>query len=388
MPTHEYKQGNNSTHGENLILLYYDRAGIKAATAKNIYGQFADRKEMPKKNGKTYAIGRWVRSYDRDLTSPEFLKNGFISSRNIADVTTGLTSRELAEGATTGYMINLKKINIQAQLHRYGEMIEYTDEVDLFSNDEVQVRYREELGESANQQFEDLIQRDMLSTNNVLYAGVGTSLATMGQGLTANGADDDRYRVSYDFIRKCTQKLVKNRASKNTEMVTGSVKIDTKTINEAFYAIIGPEVLWDLETRTYGTGAAETFAYTPAYKYADASKLAEGEVGRMGDARFILSETAMVYKGAGADVPANYTGTLSNDGTKFDVFPILFPTKGAFATVGLKGEGKIKFFAQEPSKIDHANPFGTRGFFTSNWWYAGLILKEEALLKGLVLASA
>ncbi|TQV61430.1 MAG: hypothetical protein FNT15_09855 [Sulfurovum sp.] len=72
---------------------------------------------------------------------------------------------------------------------------------------------------------------------------------------------------------------------------------------------------------------------------------------------------------------------------KFDVFPILFPTEGAFATVGLKGNGKIQFNSKSPSQVELVNPYGTKGFFSYNFWYAGLILEEEKLLKVLVAAS-
>jgi len=219
---------------------------------------------------------------------------------------------------------------------------------------------------------------------------------------------------------------------KNTSIVTGSTKIDTRTVNKAFYAIIGPEVKFDLEGLTRGNvtdnGTTE-YVYVPAYKYADATNLAEGEVGAMNDVRFIESESALVYAGQGSAVaPAaaadpTYTGTLStttfaneaavitgrgataqvwertgdtwvNSGATvaaleyYDVFPILFPTKGSFATVGLKGHGKIKFNAQAPSKIELSNPYGTQGFFSYNMWYAGIILREERLLKVLVTASA
>ena len=133
---------------------------------------------------------------------------------------------------------------------------------------------------------------------------------------------------------------------------------------------------------------SEEIAYVPSYKYAGASNLAEGEVGAMQDVRFIESESAVVYVGQGAVLPASYTGTLSNNGTAFDVFPILFPTKGAFATVGLKGNNKISFNAQSPDKIELTNPYGVNGFFSYTMWYAGIILQPERLLKVLVAASA
>ena len=100
----------------------------------------------------------------------------------------------------------------------------------------------------------------------------------------------------------------------------------------------------------------------------------------------------MVYRGKGETVPTGYVGELSytgeiGKGAKFDVFPILYPTKGSFATVGLKGHNKIVFHAKSPSQVEHSNPFGTKGFFSYNFWYASIITQEEKLLKGLVLAS-
>lgn len=229
----------------------------------------------------------------------------------------------------------------------------------------------------------------MLGTTNVMYSHTATSLATIGAGNDAAGSLDDEYKVSYDLIRKAARKLVRNRAEKNTEIVTGSTKIDTRTINKAFYAIIGPEVKYDLESLVRNSGQySEEIAYIPAYKYAGASNLAEGEVGAMQDVRFIESESAVVYEGQGATIPASYAGSLAHNGTNFNVYPILFPTKGSFATVGLKGYNKIKFNAQSPETIELTNPYGTTGFFSYSMWYAGIILQPEKLLKVLVGASA
>lgn len=388
-----YGNGTNSSHGENTIKHFYDRAGIEASNEVNVYGQFASRKNMPLKYGKTYKVSRWQHIYDRNLDSPDFQKYGFLSSRNITDVTNGLTRAKLPEGAGKQNEVSFEKVTIETSFNRYGEMIDYTDEVDLFSEDYIQVRYREELGYLANRRNEDLIQLDMLGTNNVIYSGLGTSVATMGTGITADGTLDNSYRISYDLIRKCVKKLVRNRALKNTEIVTGSTKIDTRTVNRAYYAIIGNEVKYDLENTTRGSNNTEEFAYIPSYKYADASSLAEGEVGCLHEVRFIESETAVVYRQAGADVPTDYVGTLSYTGTidtnaKFDVFPILFPTKDAYATVGLKGHNKVVFHSKAPNDIERSNPYGTHGFFSYNFWFAGIILQEERLLKGYVLASA
>lgn len=407
-----------SSHGQNTIVHYYDKAGVKAANAMAVYAQFADRRSMPLKRGMTYKVSKWLHIYDREVVDAEFASKGYLTARNIADVSEGLTATDgsgaaLTEGSGATNKRSIKKVTIDTTFARYGEMIDYTDEVEMFSEDMVQVHYREELGKLANQRAEDLVQLDMLATTTVMYAGAAASLSTIGDEITAvDDTEDYMAQINYDLIRKGVRKLVRNRAEKNTSIVTGSTKIDTRTVNKAFYAIVGPEVKFDLENVVRGNvtdnGTTE-FAYIPAYKYAAASNLAEGEVGAMGDVRFIESETAVVYRGAGAAIPVGYAGGLStttldaasaasmntftgttdyaNAETRFDVFPILFPTKGAFATVGLKGHGKIKFNSQAPSKIELSNPFGTQGFFSYNMWYAGIILREERLMKMLVAAS-
>ena len=424
----------DSTHGQNTIIHYYDKAGVKAANAISVYAQFADRRSMPLKMGTTYKVSKWLHIYDRETTDPDFANYGYLTARNVVDVSNGIeAAAALAEGAGAVNKQTIKKVTIQTNFARYGEMLDYTDEVEMFAEDMVQVHYREELGLLANRRAEDLIQLDMLATTNTMYAGAATSIQTVGDDLVDDaggvaGDDDGLAKVSYDLIRRAVKKLVRNRAMKNTTMVTGSTKIDTRTVNKAFYAVIGAEVKFDLEDAVRATGATAAdstdYVYIPAFKYASSANLAEGEVGAMNDVRFIESESAMVYRGLGALTPSTvtpgdgaYVGTLSRtvlgagegvindafvdvqngfvdfDGytdaeERFDVFPILFPTKGSFATVGLKGHGKIKFNSQAPSKIELSNPYGTQGFFSYNMWYAGIILREERLLKILVCATA
>lgn len=400
MATNVYGTGLNSTAGANTIVHYYDRAGIKAANRVNVYQQFADRKSMPKKMGKTFKISKFLHMYDREPGSADFASKGYMTARTADDVSAALTAAGLAEGASGVNKRTLAKITMEATLARYGEMIDYTDEVELFSEDVIQVRYREELGELANSRMEDLIQMDMLGTPTVLYAGAATSMGTIGAGVAADGSTDAAYKVSYDLIRRAARKLLRNRAKKTTQMVTGTNKIDTRTVNSAYYAVIGADVKADLEDLTRGTSYERKFAFIPVHEYAAAGNLAENEVGAMHETRFIEAEGAVVYRGKGAVPPQNYVGNLSITGAtdltsadpadrgNFDVFPILYPTQGAFATVGLKGNDKITFKAKSPNVVDSGNTYGTTGFFSYNFFYAGIILEPEKLLKVLVGASA
>lgn len=383
MATNIYGNGTTTaTAGANTIVHYYDRAGVNAANRVNVFGQWADRKSMPTKMGKTFKISRFEHMYDRSMGDADFAAKGFMTARTADEVSTALTNAALAEGAGAVNKRSLKKVTYETSFARYGEMIDYTDEVDIFSEDYIQVKYREELGELANSRMEDLIQLDLLSTGTVIYAGDATSMATIG------GTDGIDYKVSYDLIRKGVRRLVRNRAKKNTTVVTGSNKIGTAPIAKAFYAIIGADVKSDLESLTRGASYEKEFVYIPAHKYAGAATLAEGEVGAMHEVRFVEAESMVVYAGEGAAVVAGQNDTLANDGSNINVYPILFPTEGAFATVGLKGHDKIKFNSKSPEAVENANPYGTTGFFSYNFFYAGIILREEALLKILVAANA
>ena len=394
MATQIYGNGTTTaTNGSNVQTFYFDKAGIKAANASSIYSQFCDRKSMPQNMGKTFKISRWQHVYDLDLNDANFAAKGYLGKRDLTTISDKLNATDgsgaaLTEGAGAINQVTPKRINYETSLARYGYMIEYTDEVKLFSDEMVQVRYREELGYLMNQTEEDLIQRDMLNSCGININAGGVTIANMGTGILADGTGDELFQVSYDLIRQAVKALKRNRAQKVTEVVTGSTKIDTRTVNSAYYAIIGPEVKYDLENTARGTSYEKEFAFVPAFKYASASNLAEGEVGQMHDVRFIESEGALMEEGAGAAIPVDYDGVLSHDGANFNVFPILFPTKGSFAAVGLRGKNRIQFNAVSPETVNQTNPYGTKGFFSANFFYASLALMPERMARVNVLASA
>ena len=380
-----YGNGTNTTSGANTITHHYDRAGVKAATADLIYSAFADSKSMPQKYGKTFKISMWQQILDGagvagmglDKDGNATTGNLYGSSRDLGDITAGLPV--LGEGASEVNRVVVTKKTGEVTFNRFGLHLAYTDEVDLFAEDRTQMIYREMLGDAAAQVNEDLIQRDMLSGSNVFYVGSAVSRLTVGQDTTSTtGADDADSLISYDDTRKIVATLVSNRAKKFTSIVTGSTKIDTKTINASYVGIVGPEVKFDLQS------VADTFgrpAWIPVNQYGSAATLMPHEVGAINELRFVETERAIKFVGAGANIPAGYTGTLANNGTKFNVYPILCPTQGAFATVGLQGWGKMKFNAKAPGQVSDTDKYGTRGFFSVNWFYAGIILDESKLLR-------
>jgi len=420
-------KAGGSTSGDNVRVDYYDRAAVKVAVDDLIYGRFASAKTQQKNSGKTFRISRFRHILDDTnvndqgidgegnvISNTSFVFNNvaygtsgaadaakatydataegiadkandveplvvsiatgggnlYGSSRAVGDVTSQMPT--LNEGASGVNRVGVTRENFEATLVRRGAYISYTDEVQLFSDHDMQMEYRTKLARLGIEMKDDDTQLGMLGAAGVrVYGGAATSIATMGTGGEACG-------ISFDLIRKITKRLRSNLAQYNTEMITGSNKFATTPINKAFYGIIGPDVAYDAEA------IAE---FRAIHEYGYDSKLAAGEWGSIQETRLILTNRAMSYPGLGADSATNTEG-YSETGGKFDVYPILFPTKESYATVGLQGKGQITFKAKAPGAISDTDTYGTKGLFSMNYFFAGLALQPEKLLCAYVCATA
>lgn len=414
---HSYGNGTNSTSGANNVVFYYDRAGIKAATEENIFSQTANSRTMKKGMGKEYRVSMWLHilddrnntdqgidtagdpttgvevfivdsfaftvSADADakvleinegkgfaraagdgvnpvdsvkVTVAAAANNGnmYASSRDIGDVSAKMPL--LAEGEGRVNRVGVSKITFTTNLVRYGNFLEYTDEDTMFSEDSVQIHYREELGYAAGQVYDDLVQMDMLNLAGVtLYAGSGNvALGDLAVGDV----------VTYDDLRLATKTLTKNHAKKHTTLVSGSVKVDTLTVNPSYFAYCGVDTRYVLEGVTNGTDNA----WVPARKYAAAGNLAKGEVGAIHETRFVESTRMLMYAAA-------------TTAAVVDAYPILYVGKDSFSTIGLQGEGKINFKSRAPGPITEFDPYGVKGMFSYNFFYGAIATRPENIVK-------
>lgn len=428
------RDGTKASNGPINNTFFYDRAGIEQANVKKTYSQWADSRFMPLHHGKEFRVKVWFHNYERQpysdasmgiiggdkVFTSDFARLGWLTGRDIADVSNGVYGSDgkdyitngtgndayqnngarLLEGEGPTNKITLKSTTYNAKLDKFGRMLDYTEEVEKFHEDGIQRLYREELAQDANMLHEDLLQLLMLSTPTVMYSGIGTSLASLGNGIergepdavTNRNAIEESYKINYELLQKVVQKLYRNRCPKHTSMLTGSVNFKSTPIGSCYVAIIPSEVLIDLQNMIRGSTYEKTFVFTPVEQYASQGNILDGEVGRIGEIRFIVSESAMIERGKGANVHQDYVGGLSystvNGQNKFDVFPILIPCKESFAAVGLMGSDKIKFYSKAPSDIEKTDPFGSNGFFSYKFWFAGIITRPERLLRLNVLASA
>jgi len=422
-----YGNGANSTSGANTVTHYHDRLGIKAAIEENLYSQMADRRNMPKRYGKTYKVSKWLHILDDDNMNDQgnmvwdettsayvtvtdnagyktankcFLDhrydgadstakhaaaladataygntfptpvvpveiaagthNGaqYGSSRDVGYVTDNMPV--LAEGATGVNRVGVTKITVETQLKRFGNYLEYSDEVDLFSEEPTQIHYKEELGYMAGQVQDDLTQIDMLNAAGIVgYTGTATSRDTVSDIMAGVAA--------YNLIRKTTAQLFINKAKKTTSVISASTKIATTPINAGWTAYIDTDTKYDLESVVDTAG---DIAWMPVHKYASSGNVMKGEVGAIHDTRFIESPRQMHWK-----KDTEFNTQLS------DVHAILYITPQSFATVGLQGNGKVTFKSKAPGKADSTDVYGLRGFFSYNFFYASIVLQPERIAR-------
>jgi len=85
--------------------------------------------------------------------------------------------------------------------------------------------------------------------------------------------------------------LKNNKAKRVTRMIAASTGVATEPVAQAYIGIVSPDTTFDLQDET---------GWVPVEKYSAAMKIMDGEVGKLGDVRFIETPNAKVFEGEGA----------------------------------------------------------------------------------------
>ena len=405
MPGQIYGSGTattpKATNGVNVRIDALREKAIRAAKRDIIFEQLMDKQTMPLNYGKTLKVHKTLYILDDGNTNdqglgPDGVKPGaglpnengnlYGSSRSVVDVSNGMPL--LAEGAGRANRVGMTRITIQGTLTRMGAFLEYTDEVDLFSDQKMEVQYYEKMGELAAELYDDYLQKELLGAGGMeCYGGVATSLLEL-QGNDSETAST----LSYDLIRRVQIALKANHAKKHTEIISGSTKVGTVPVNASWFAYCGSTSTVELEKLV---DDFDERAYTPARMYAAAGNLAKMEVGAVHSTRFIEAERMMHYDGAGMAVTANGAGYASTvldaaqaadrgqaaAGEYFDGFPVIWVTKSAFATIGLSGNKKIKFLSKKPGTPTQEDPHALMGLYSFNFFAGSIALEPEKIAR-------
>jgi N4-gp56 family major capsid protein len=291
----------------------------------------------------------------------------------------GYIISKLPHISETGGRVNrvgFTRKTLEGSIEDYGFFDEYTRDSLNFDNDaDLLSHITREAVRGANEITEGLIQIDLLNSAGItMYGGAATSKGEIiGEGANPSV-------LTYDMLVKADIELNNNRCPKDTEIITGSRMIDTKVIGAARYAYIGSALKPALLRLTDYHGKE---AFVPVQQYADGGNIARGEIGAIGNLRFIEVPEMFHFEGVGAKATganAGYKYDMAN--SRYNVYPILIVGSGSFATIGFQTSGdnvKFEIIHKKPSTdtADKTDPYGKVGFYSIQWWYGFMALRPE-----------
>jgi N4-gp56 family major capsid protein len=226
---------------------------------------------------------------------------------------------------------------------QYGSFITYTDAFDQFDVDSVKGQFVDILADQAALTA-DVVVRDVISAGSrVIYAGAATTRATVISGATTITAND---------VKLAVLNLKNAKAKKYSEINSGSTKIGSTPIRDAYIGIVHPNVVEDLRGLT-GWKNAEDYAYVG---------LMDGEVGMIGDVRFVENTNAKQITG-GAKV----------------VYITLIIGKDAYTSVSVRGKGGTEMIYKPLNAGGVENALNQKG--SIGWkMYAGAKILNELFM--------
>lgn len=220
--------------------MFYEKRLIDLAEPKLVHNQFGDKYPIPKNGGKTIEF----RKYDS-------LKKA------IKPITEGVTP----DGN------NLNVTAITAAVAQYGDWIRLSDMLELTSIDNNVLQATRLLGSQSGRTL-DTITRDVLNGGtNVIYAPEGEKAITVRSQLT-EGA-----KLTPDLFFRAAAQL----SAYNAE-----------NIDDSYVSIIHPYAAYDLMRNE---------EWIDVHKYATPENIYQGEIGKLGNVRFVQSTEAKICKG-------------------------------------------------------------------------------------------
>ena len=378
-------KSKESSIGEQIVTAYFERKAVEEAAPEQYFTQLASVKMMPKNSGKT--IERYVHIPlldDRNINDQGINALGkkieegnlYGSSRDVGTVTRKMPV--IDENGQRVNRVGFKRRKIKGTMQNFGYFTEYSrDSLDFDTENDLEQYVHSQMISTASQITEDLLQIDLLNAaGTIFYGGTAQSDAEM----------NETSKVSYEDLARLSVALDNTRTPKNTTVITGSMRVDTKTLPAARVMFVGPDLIQQLRKMKDYHGDA---AFIPVQKYGDATTILRGEIGTVDQFRIVVNPEMMKWEGVGAAV-ADDKGVYTTEG-KADIYPMLVVGDDAFTTIGFHPTGtntKFEIIHVKPGSgnASNADPYGKRGFMSIQWWYGFMVHRPEriALAKTVV----
>ena len=225
---------------------YYEKRLIDLAEPRLVHDQFGDKYPIPQNGGKIIEFRRY---------SP------------LAKALTPLT-----EGVTpSGNSLNVTAST--AEVKQYGDYIQLSDLLQIAAIDNNVVQCTKLLGAQAGRTLDTITREILNGGTNVIYAP--KVVEGKETAVTSRANLDATSLLTVDLIFKAAATLESMNAA---------------PIDDSFVAIIHPFAAYDL---------MRCEEWIDAHKYANPENIYAGEIGKIGNVRFVKSTEAKIWKGSG-----------------------------------------------------------------------------------------
>ncbi|MCK5235808.1 MAG: N4-gp56 family major capsid protein [Deltaproteobacteria bacterium] len=250
----------------------------------------------------------------------------------------GLALTALTEGVTP----NSKKLtvtDVTVTLVQQGSIVELTDVIADTHEDNVQNEAVTLSGEEAAQTIETL-------RFNVLKAGTNKFYANGAARTSVNTP------ITTSIQKKIVRALKRQNAMPITSIVKSSTQFNTEAVLPCYVAVTHTDLENDIR---------DMDGFIDVKDYGHSVTPFEGEIGAVGQVRYLISNIFTAYEDAGGVI----NGMVSTSGVKADVYPIIYMAKHFWAGVALKGQFAIVPMVLNPGIARGGDELGQRG--TVGW---------------------
>lgn len=269
---------------------YFDAAFLSRAQANCVIDQFATQKTLPDNSSKTYTFKRIEKL--------------------------PINKTPLVEGVTPSGSTSVQT-SIDVVLEQKGDFQYHTDVMLKTGDKNLAVEIGGAMGQQCRESLEASRYDVLIGGTNVVYAN---KVANRSSIVSV---------ISKDDLNTAVRTLNSANAKKITEFVKSTPNYATQPVNHAYVAVLHPDQEFDVRNLT-GFISVELYS-TPTDRI-------NGEIGKLGDVRFVTSSLVPKFANAGGAAGAN----ISTNGTNADIYPMFIFGKEAFGIVNHKSQSSYE----------------------------------------------
>lgn len=243
---------------------------------------------------------------------------------------------------------------VTGTLEQYGGYTPITDQLVDFHEASVLSDINLQNAEQAARTYEALMWGTLGAATNIVYTNGDTAITDVDTPL------------NYSAQALAVRTLLKNKAKKFTQIVTGGVKISTQPVEAAFLAFTHTDAQEDIRKMT---------DFVPVSKYGSMKPVSPHEFGAVNDVRYIVSPDLTPTADAG-ELIATTAGNLSTSGTRADVYTTIICGMDAYGQIQLAGKGAFTPVVRSVGTPSASDPLGQTGSMGWKSYTDELILNQ------------